>query len=67
MSESASVWAASIKGHPDKHVFHSVMDVSDEDDAGPWGDERRVSKMVFIGKGMDKRFITKAWDKMFEA
>jgi len=26
-----------VKGHPYKHVFHAVMDVSDEDDAGPWG------------------------------
>ena len=26
----------SVKGHPFKHVFHAVMDVSDEDDAGPW-------------------------------
>lgn len=48
----------SIKGHPYKHVFHAVMDVSDEDDAEKWGpDEKRVSKIVFIGKGMDRRFL----------
>merc|ERR1712136_688097 len=33
-----------VKDHPFKHVFHAVMDVSDEDDAGPWNDEKRISK-----------------------
>ena len=39
-----------VKNHPFKHVFHAVMDVSDEADAEPWGkDEKRVTKIVFIG------------------
>ena len=29
-----------------------------EDDAGPWGpDEKKVSKIVFIGKSLDEKFI----------
>ena len=39
-----------LKNHPYKHVFHAVMDVSDEDDAEPWAPgEKRITKMVFIG------------------
>ena len=39
-----------VKNHPFKHVFHAVMDVSDEADAEPWGkDEKRITKIVFIG------------------
>jgi len=56
-----------VKGHPFKHVFHAVMDVSDEDDAGPWAEgEKRVSKIVFIGKSMDQKFLRAGWEKMFE-
>ena len=39
-----------VKNHPYKHVFHAVMDISDEDDAEPWAPgEKRITKMVFIG------------------
>ena len=39
-----------VKNHPFKHVFHAVMDVSDEADAEAWGkDEKRITKIVFIG------------------
>jgi len=56
-----------VKGHPFKHVFHAVMDVSDEDDAGPWEEgEKRVCKIVFIGKSMDKAFLTKGFEAIFE-
>lgn len=56
-----------LKGHPYKHVFHAVMDVSDEDDAGPWGEnERKISKMVFIGKGLDQQFIRDGFNYIFE-
>jgi len=56
-----------VKGHPFKHVFHAVMDVSDEDDAGPWGEgEKRVSKIVFIGKSMDEPFLREGFEAIFE-
>lgn len=55
-----------VKGHPYKHVFHAVMDVSDEDDAGPWGPgEKKVSKIVFIGKSLDNKFIRDGFDAIF--
>jgi len=56
-----------IRGHPFKHVFHAVMDVSDEDDAEAWAEgEKKVTKMVFIGKNLDKEFIRKGFEAMFE-
>jgi len=56
-----------VKGHPYKHVFHAVMDVSDEDDAAPWGpDEKRISKIVFIGKAMDQKFLRQGFEAIFE-
>jgi len=56
-----------IRGHPYKHVFHAVMDVSDEDDADPWAEgEKKVTKLVFIGKDLDKEFIRKGFEAIFE-
>jgi len=56
-----------VKGHPYKHVFHAVMDVSDEDDAGPWQEgEKRISKIVFIGKSMDQAFLREGFEGIFE-
>merc|ERR1711957_514435 len=56
-----------VKGHPYKHVFHAVMDISDEDDAGPWAEgEKKISKIVFIGKGLDRTFIQKGWEEIFD-
>jgi len=47
-----------VKGHPYKHVFHAVMDVSDEEDAAPWGEEeKKICKIVFIGKALDNTLI----------
>lgn len=57
-----------VKGHPYKHVFHAVMDCSDEDDAGPWAPgEKKVSKIVFIGKSLDQKFLRDGFMDIFEA
>jgi len=56
-----------VKGHPYKHVFHAVMDVSDEDDAGPWEEgERKVSKIIFIGKSLDQKYLRDGFHGIFE-
>jgi len=56
-----------VKNHPYKHVFHAVMDISDEDDAEPWAPgEKRITKMVFIGKDLDKAFIRQTFEACFE-
>jgi G3E family GTPase len=56
-----------VKGHPNKHVFHAVMDVSDEDDAGEWAPgEKKISKIVFIGKSLDQKFLRDGFEGIFE-
>eukprot|EP00421_Protoceratium_reticulatum_P041805 CAMPEP_0168441726 /NCGR_PEP_ID=MMETSP0228-20121227/43642_1 /TAXON_ID=133427 /ORGANISM="Protoceratium reticulatum, Strain CCCM 535 (=CCMP 1889)" /LENGTH=513 /DNA_ID=CAMNT_0008456067 /DNA_START=38 /DNA_END=1579 /DNA_ORIENTATION=- len=56
-----------VKNHPFKHVFHAVMDVSDEDDAGPWAEgEKKISKIVFIGKNLDQQFLRDGFEGTFE-
>ena len=37
-----------VKGHPYKHVFHAVMDISDEDDAGPWEEGEKKARVMKI-------------------
>lgn len=55
-----------VKGHPNKHVFHAVMDVSDEDDGPAWGDdERKICKIVFIGKGLDHKYLRDGFEAIF--
>jgi G3E family GTPase len=57
-----------VKGHPYKHVFHAVMDISDEDDAGEWAEgERKISKIVFIGKSLDEAYLRKGFADIFES
>jgi G3E family GTPase len=55
-----------VQGHPYKHVFHSVMGVADEDDAGPWADdEKKICKIVFIGKSIQQRRFREAFELLF--
>merc|ERR1712118_280637 len=55
-----------VRGYPFKHVFHSVMDVSDEDDAGPWAEgEKKICKAVFIGKSLHQKKIREAFEELF--
>merc|ERR1711957_505050 len=55
-----------VKGNPYKFVLHAVMDVSDDDDAGPWAEgERKINKIVFIGKAMDQRLLRQRFDEIF--
>jgi len=56
----------SIQGESRKRIFHAVMDSSD----GEWGpewaeDEKRSSKIVFIGKSLDRRFLQGAFEECF--
>eukprot|EP00927_Polykrikos_kofoidii_P052838 TRINITY_DN4682_c1_g3_i1.p1 TRINITY_DN4682_c1_g3~~TRINITY_DN4682_c1_g3_i1.p1 ORF type:complete len:487 (+),score=94.54 TRINITY_DN4682_c1_g3_i1:82-1542(+) len=56
-----------VKDHPYKHVFHAVMDVSDEADAAEWAEgEKKVSKIVFIGKSLDQKFLRDSFLAIFE-
>merc|ERR1711920_401034 len=47
-----------MKGVPNKHIFHAVMDAFAQDEAGPWVEgEKKVNKYVFIGKSLDKQHL----------
>lgn len=42
------------------------MDVSDEDDAGPWAEgEKKLSKIVFIGKSLDQKYLRDGFESIF--
>mmetsp|Transcript_112957 Transcript_112957/g.224888 ORF Transcript_112957/g.224888 Transcript_112957/m.224888 type:complete len:512 (-) Transcript_112957:107-1642(-) len=57
----------SVKGYQNKRVFHAVMDAHDGDWAGPWKPgEKKVSKIVFIGKALDQAYLRKGFNDCFE-
>lgn len=62
---SKGVLAAS--GKQRKLVFHAVADVTETSDGPEWGaDEERVSKIVFIGKKLDRQFIEERFMKLLQ-
>merc|ERR1719156_71593 len=53
-----------VQGIKDKVAFHAVMDCTDEEMIGPWKpDEKRVCKLVVIGRNIDKAYIREEFDK----
>ena len=44
-----------LKGSDKRHIFQSVFMMFDGQDGHPWGDESRINKMVFIGRGLDRQ------------
>jgi G3E family GTPase len=43
-----------LKDSGKRHIFQSVFMMFDGQDDRPWGDESRINKMVFIGRGLDR-------------
>ena len=53
-----------VQGIKDKVAFHAVMDCTDEEMIGPWKpDEKKVCKLVVIGRNIDKAYIREAFDE----
>jgi G3E family GTPase len=53
----------SFKGDPDRFVFQGVHMILDGDHQRPWGaDEKRDSRMVFIGRKLDEAKIRKGFE-----
>jgi len=44
-----------LQGSDKRHVFQSVFMMFDGRDDRLWGDESRINKMVFIGRGLDRQ------------
>jgi len=43
-----------IAGNPDRIIFQGVHMLIDGANGGPWGDRKRVNKLVFIGRHLDR-------------
>lgn len=49
-----------------KQVYHQVMDATNEENGLAWGDdEKKVCKIVFIGKTMDEPYLRGLFESMF--
>lgn len=56
-----------VKEKPEKYVIHAVMDVIDRSDAAPWAEgEKRMCKLVVIGKALDLGALRRAWEKALQ-
>merc|ERR1712194_973875 len=56
-----------MKDHAEKIVFHGVMDTLEYGEAGLWEEgEGKISKIVFIGKGLDHQYLRDGFESAFE-
>ncbi len=44
-----------LQGSDKRHIFQSVFMMFDDQEDRPWGEEPRINKMVFIGRGLDRQ------------
>jgi G3E family GTPase len=47
-----------IRGNPNRFVFQGVHMLMDSEEAGPWGLQPRRSRLVFIGRELDREELT---------
>jgi G3E family GTPase len=47
-----------VRGNANRFVFQGVHMLIDSEEAGPWGDARRHSRLVFIGRNLDREELT---------
>jgi G3E family GTPase len=47
-----------VRGNANRSVFQGVHMLIDSEEAGPWGDARRHSRLVFIGRNLDREELT---------
>jgi G3E family GTPase len=47
-----------VRGNASRFVFQGVHMLIDSEEAGPWGDARRHSRLVFIGRNLDREELT---------
>jgi G3E family GTPase len=53
----------SIKGSDQRFVFQGVHMLFDGREDRPWGDEKRASDMIFIGKNLDRDALTRGFER----
>jgi G3E family GTPase len=47
-----------VRGNANRFVFQGVHMLMDSEEARPWGGERRHSRLVFIGRNLDRQGLT---------
>jgi len=50
-----------VKDMPQSFVFQAVHMVMDGSPGAAWGDEKRINKLVFIGKNLDREELEKGF------
>ena len=48
----------SLEGNPNRVIFQCVHMLFDAADGGPWGERPRKNSLVFIGRNLDREFLT---------
>lgn len=56
----------SMAGCDDKYVYQGIHMLFTGETTGPWGEEKRVSKLIFIGKNLDREALTKGFESCLE-
>jgi G3E family GTPase len=51
----------SLKGDPNRFVFQGVHMTLDGTPGSPWGDARRLNKLIFIGKDLDRSALERGF------
>ena len=57
----------SMAGVDDKYVFQGVHMLFTGEALGPWGEEKRVNRLIFIGKNLDKAALEAGFAGCLEA
>lgn len=55
------------QGVDDKYVYQGVHMLFTGEALGPWGDEERVNRLIFIGKNLDKSSLETSFSECLEA
>jgi len=57
----------SMAGCDDKYVYQGVHMLFTGETLGPWGEETRVNKLVFIGKNLNREELKSSFEACLEA
>ncbi len=52
-----------MRGNPDRVVFQGVHMLLDSQDGGPWGDRKRKTSLVFIGRNLNREALNESFSK----
>jgi len=56
----------SMSGCAERYVYQGVHMLFTGETLGPWGDDKRVNRLIFIGKNLDRDALTKGFEQCLE-